>query len=256
MSSSWQTTRRWLKWCCCLIAVFPVIWEMCPLSTIQNLSSEKAFLFSRLGEGDQPSVETGGGGVFTSLVVDALEGGAANLLGAVSAPAIYAFVEAALGAWDRHSAFSYLTPPIPRRLFTALCEPKTIALLSVSMDQIIGLTVGSNGRRSPKIRNITLVWSLDVPDVGADRMLSIEDMVWNSQRTLVSATVGRTLGQSQGAARQVRTRGCGLWNDLKPSPLQRYFWVRNAPYALRDPCNPLKSQQMSVPSERTKRVSH
>ena len=239
-----------------MIAVFPVIWEMCPLSTIQNLSSEKAFLFSRLGEGDQPSVETGGGGVFTSLVVDALEGGAANLLGAVSAPAIYAFVEAALGAWDRHSAFSYLTPPIPRRLFTALCEPKTIALLSVSMDQIIGLTVGSNGRRSPKIRNITLVWSLDVPDVGADRMLSIEDMVWNSQRTLVSATVGRTLGQSQGAARQVRTRGCGLWNDLKPSPLQRYFWVRNAPYALRDPCNPLKSQQMSAPSERTKGITN
>src|ERR1700730_4307496 len=107
MSSSWQTTRRRLKWCCCLIAVFPVIWEMSPLSTIQNLSSEKEFLFSRLGEGDQPSVETGGGGVFTSLVVDALEGGAANLLGAVSAPAIYAFVEAALGAWDRHSAFSY-----------------------------------------------------------------------------------------------------------------------------------------------------
>src|ERR1700730_7463629 len=152
--------------------------------------------------------------------------------------------------------FLTLTPPIPRRLFTALCEPKTIALLPVSMDQIIGLTVGSNGRRSPKIRNMTLVWSLDVPDVGADRMLSIEDMVWNSQRTLVSATVGRTLGQSQGAARQVRTRGCGLWNDLKPSPLQRYFWVRNAPYALRDPCNPLKSQQMSAPSERTKHVTH
>jgi uncharacterized caspase-like protein len=38
------------------------------------------------GRGDQPSVEAGGGGVFTSLVVDALEGGAANLLGAVSAP--------------------------------------------------------------------------------------------------------------------------------------------------------------------------
>jgi len=114
--------------------------------------------------------------VFTSLVVDALEGGAANLLGAVSAPAIYAFVEAALGAWDRYSAFSYLTPPIPRRLFTALCEPKTIALLSVSMDQIIGLTVGSNGRWCPKIRSMNLVWTL-VPDAGADRTLSIEDMV-------------------------------------------------------------------------------
>jgi hypothetical protein len=57
------------------------------------------------GRGDQVSVETGGGGVFTSLVVDALEGGAANLLGAVSAPAIYAYVEAALGAWDQRPLF-------------------------------------------------------------------------------------------------------------------------------------------------------
>jgi hypothetical protein len=46
--------------------------------------------------------------------------------------------------------FLMLTPPIPRWLFTALGEPKTIALFSVSMDQIIGLTVGSNGRWCPK----------------------------------------------------------------------------------------------------------
>jgi uncharacterized caspase-like protein len=40
--------------------------------------------------GDQVSVEVAGGGLFTSLVVDAIEGGAANVLGAVSVPAIYA----------------------------------------------------------------------------------------------------------------------------------------------------------------------
>jgi hypothetical protein len=57
------------------------------------------------GRGNQVSVEAGGGGVFTSLVVDALDGGAANLLGAVSAPAIYAYVEAALGAWDQRPLF-------------------------------------------------------------------------------------------------------------------------------------------------------
>ena len=38
--------------------------------------------------GDQPSVEAGGGGVFKSLVVDALSGGAADLMGDVSAPAV------------------------------------------------------------------------------------------------------------------------------------------------------------------------
>ena len=46
--------------------------------------------------------------------------------------------------------FLTLMPPISRWLFTALGEPKTIALLSVSIDQIIGLTVGSNGRWCPK----------------------------------------------------------------------------------------------------------
>jgi Caspase domain len=82
------------------------------------------------GRGDQVSVEAGGGGVFTSLVVDALEGGAANLLGAVSAPAIYAFVEAALGAWDQRPLFKAhvssvlelrcCTPPIDRALLRRL----------------------------------------------------------------------------------------------------------------------------------------
>ena len=82
------------------------------------------------GRGNQPSVETGGGGVFTSLVVDALEGGAADLLGAVSAPAIYAFVEAALGAWDQRPLFKAhvssvaelrrTTPPVSRDLLQKL----------------------------------------------------------------------------------------------------------------------------------------
>jgi Caspase domain len=70
--------------------------------------------------GDQPSVEAGGGGLFTSLVVDALEGGAADLLGAVSAPAIYAYVEAALGAWDQRPLFkSHVSRVLPLRF----CDP-------------------------------------------------------------------------------------------------------------------------------------
>lgn len=54
---------------------------------------------------DQVSVEVGGGGIFTSLVVDALSGGAADLLGDVSAPSIYSSVEMALGAWDQRPLF-------------------------------------------------------------------------------------------------------------------------------------------------------
>jgi hypothetical protein len=99
------------------------------------IDNAKAFLREGIsiltaGRGDQPSLEAGGGGVFTSLVVDALDGGAANLLGAVSAPAIYAFVEAALGAWDQRPLFKAhvssvlelrcCTPPIERVLLRQL----------------------------------------------------------------------------------------------------------------------------------------
>lgn len=80
--------------------------------------------------GDQPSVETGGGGLFTSLVVDALEGGAADILGDVTAPAVYSYVDTALGAWDQRPLFkshvSHLAPlrrcapPIDRSILRQL----------------------------------------------------------------------------------------------------------------------------------------
>ncbi|MBX3360381.1 MAG: caspase family protein [Phycisphaeraceae bacterium] len=70
--------------------------------------------------GDQVSVESNGAGLFTSLVGDAMEGGAADLLGDVTAPAIYAFVEGALGAWDQRPLFkSHVSKVIPLRR----CKP-------------------------------------------------------------------------------------------------------------------------------------
>lgn len=76
--------------------------------------------------GDQVSVEVAGGGLFTSLVVDALEGGAANILGEVSVPSVYAYVEGALGAWAQRPLFKAhvsrvielrcCTPPISREV--------------------------------------------------------------------------------------------------------------------------------------------
>lgn len=80
------------------------------LGNVPEIDNSRALLREGIsiltaGRGDQVSVETSGGGVFTSLVVDALDGGAANILGAVSAPAVYSFVEAALGAWDQRPLF-------------------------------------------------------------------------------------------------------------------------------------------------------
>lgn len=105
------------------------------LGSVPAIDNSKAILREGIsiltaGRGDQVSVEAGGGGVFTSLVVDALEGGASNVLGAVSAPGIYAYVEAALGAWDQRPLFKAhvssvlelrcCTPPIERNILRRL----------------------------------------------------------------------------------------------------------------------------------------
>lgn len=53
----------------------------------------------------QEALEEGGSGVFSSLLVEALEGGAAGLLGEVSAASIYAYIDNVFGAWDQRPLF-------------------------------------------------------------------------------------------------------------------------------------------------------
>jgi len=95
------------------------------LGSVPAMDNEKALLREGMSiltasRADQVSVEASGAGVFSSLVADALEGGAANLLGDITAPAIYAFVEAALGAWDQRPLFkSHLSKVIALRK----CKP-------------------------------------------------------------------------------------------------------------------------------------
>lgn len=49
--------------------------------------------------------ETGGHGIFTWLVLNALRGGAADVRGRVSAAGIYAYAEQALGSWDQRPLY-------------------------------------------------------------------------------------------------------------------------------------------------------
>ncbi|MGK5094925.1 caspase family protein [Deltaproteobacteria bacterium TL4] len=51
------------------------------------------------------AIEVNGSGVFTSLVVDALKGGAADLRGNITPGSLYAYVDEALGAWDQRPIF-------------------------------------------------------------------------------------------------------------------------------------------------------
>lgn len=69
----------------------------------------------------QVSMEVGGHGVFTNLVLGALRGGAADVRGRVSAASIYGYAEAALGAWDQRPLYkSHAAHLEPVRM----CAPK------------------------------------------------------------------------------------------------------------------------------------
>lgn len=53
----------------------------------------------------EAAMEVNGAGVFTSLVIDALKGGASDLRGNVTPGSLYAYVDEALGAWDQRPIF-------------------------------------------------------------------------------------------------------------------------------------------------------
>lgn len=55
--------------------------------------------------GSEVALEAGGGGVFTSLVYDALHGGAADISGNVTIAGVYTYADQALGAWDQRPLF-------------------------------------------------------------------------------------------------------------------------------------------------------
>lgn len=54
---------------------------------------------------NEPSLEINGHGIFTSLLLDALNGGAADIRGHITPGSIYSYIDQALGAWDQRPVF-------------------------------------------------------------------------------------------------------------------------------------------------------
>ena len=74
----------------------------------------------------EASMEENAAGVFTTLVCDALDGGAADVLGRVTVGSIYAYVDLALSAWDQRPVFkAHLSKFTPLRQ----CEPHVDAAI-------------------------------------------------------------------------------------------------------------------------------
>lgn len=69
---------------------------------------------------DEPAVERAGGGVFSSLIVGALEGGACDVRGNVTLASLYTYVDEGLGGWDQRPA---LRANVSRLQPLRHCEP-------------------------------------------------------------------------------------------------------------------------------------
>ncbi|MEK4528367.1 peptidase C14 [Paenibacillus sp. BGI2013] len=54
---------------------------------------------------NEPSLEINGHGVFTNLLLNAMQGGASDLRGHITPGSIYAYIDQALGPWDQRPVF-------------------------------------------------------------------------------------------------------------------------------------------------------
>ncbi|WP_134683625.1 caspase family protein [Brevibacillus migulae] len=53
----------------------------------------------------ESAIEVNGSGIFTSLLIDALQGGAADLRGNITSSSVYSYIDEALGAWEQRPIF-------------------------------------------------------------------------------------------------------------------------------------------------------
>jgi hypothetical protein len=83
-------------------------------ATEQHAQLREGVTILAASRANEASVEVGARGVFTDLLLAALQGGAADVRGNISAAAVYAFIEQALGAWDQRPMYkshaSHLAP--------------------------------------------------------------------------------------------------------------------------------------------------
>lgn len=76
-----------------------------PASMGNNAVLSEGMTILTASSATQYAEEVNGSGVFTSLFVDAMQGGAANLVGDITPGSIYAHIDQSLGAWEQRPIF-------------------------------------------------------------------------------------------------------------------------------------------------------
>ncbi|OQW71323.1 MAG: peptidase C14 [Proteobacteria bacterium ST_bin13] len=76
-----------------------------PPGAAANAELSEGLTIMTASTAEQYATEEDGNGVFTTLLVDALNGAAANLLGEVTPGSVYAHIDQSLGEWDQRPVF-------------------------------------------------------------------------------------------------------------------------------------------------------
>ena len=130
----------------------------------------------------ESAMEACGRGVFTSLVVDALQGGASDILGNVTPGSVYSYVDQALGAWEQRPIFKTnvthftslrsITPKVPLATLRKLCDYFPVPEDEYALDPAYEDTTGSIDKVKIKIfKNLQKFQSVGlVVPVGAEFM--------------------------------------------------------------------------------------
>lgn len=126
---------------------------------------------------DQYATEQNGSGVFTSLLVDALHGSAANLVGDITPGSVYAHIDQSLGPWEQRPIFKTnvrnfttlrkVPPPIPladlQQITTLFPNPALSFSLDPTFEPESSSPIEENVRRFKIMQKYNRV-NLVVPD--------------------------------------------------------------------------------------------
>lgn len=90
-----------------------IILDCCHSGKMGNINTTNSTL-SQMGDGviiltasreDESAIEENGHGIFTGLLLDALEGEASDILGNITMASIYSYIDSSLGPWNQRPIF-------------------------------------------------------------------------------------------------------------------------------------------------------
>jgi hypothetical protein len=150
----------------------------------------------------QVSYDTTNGGIFTSIVFDALNGGAADTIGLVTVASVYSFADKLLGVWDQRPIFkSYVTKMISLRK----CKP------IVPLDILRRLPTYFN---TPDVEfKLDPTFEPEVEPKGHDNEKIFADLQKYRGAALVDP-----IGEVHMYFAAINSKSCGL------TPLGKYYW--------------------------------